>query len=97
VPRDCAFGPLTRNAVIAFQRARHLKDSGVAAAATWRALIIQAIGLGYSRPAGLMERPPLPRDRPVLTRGLIAWLAFTGLLTAIGTLVLHLQDDQLDG
>jgi P-type Ca2+ transporter type 2C len=50
-------------------------------------LSIQAVGLGYSRPAaGLMDRPPLPPDRPVLTRGLIAWLAFTGLLTAAGTL-----------
>jgi Ca2+-transporting ATPase len=50
-------------------------------------LSIQAVGLGYSRPAaGLMDRPPLPPGRPVLTRGLIAWLAFTGLLTAIGTL-----------
>jgi magnesium-transporting ATPase (P-type) len=28
----------------------------------------------------------LPPGRPVMTRGLIAWLAFTGLLTAIGTL-----------
>src|SRR5487761_28332 len=50
-------------------------------------LSIQAVGLGYSRPAaGLMDRPPLPPGRPVLTRGLIAWLAFTGLLTAAGTL-----------
>ncbi len=44
-------------------------------------LSIQAVGFGYSRPAaGLMERPPLPPGRPVLTRALIAWLAFTGLL-----------------
>ena len=50
-------------------------------------LSIQAVGLGYSRPAaGLMDRPPLPPGRPVLTRGLIAWLAFTGLLMAAGTL-----------
>src|SRR5689334_9855208 len=51
---------------------------------TWS---IQAVGLGYSKPAaGLMERPPVPPSRPILTRGLIAWLAFTGLLMAIGTL-----------
>jgi Ca2+-transporting ATPase len=50
-------------------------------------LSIQAIGLGYSKPAaGLMDRPPVPPGRPVLTRGLIVWLAFTGLLTAAGTL-----------
>lgn len=50
-------------------------------------LSIQAIGLGYSKAAaGLMDRPPVPPGRPVLTRGLIAWLAFTGLLTAAGTL-----------
>jgi Ca2+-transporting ATPase len=33
-----------------------------------------------------MERPPRPPSRPVLTRGLIIWLAFAGLLMAIGTL-----------
>jgi P-type Ca2+ transporter type 2C len=50
-------------------------------------LSIQAIGLGYSKPAtGLMDRPPIPPGRPVLTRGLIGWLAFTGLLMAAGTL-----------
>ena len=48
---------------------------------------IQSVGLGHSKPAaGLMERPPLPPSRPILTRGLIVWLAFVGLLTAIGTL-----------
>jgi len=48
---------------------------------------IQSVGLGYSKPAaGLMERPPLPPSRPILTRGLIVWLAFAGLLMAIGTL-----------
>jgi Ca2+-transporting ATPase len=50
-------------------------------------LSIQAIGLGYSKPAtGLMDRPPIPPGRPILTRGLIGWLAFTGLLMAVGTL-----------
>jgi Ca2+-transporting ATPase len=50
-------------------------------------LSIQSVGLGYSKPAaGLMDRPPLPPGRPILTRGLIVWLAFVGLLMAIGTL-----------
>jgi Ca2+-transporting ATPase len=50
-------------------------------------LSIQSVGLGYSKPAaGLMERPPRPPNRPILTGGLIVWLAFVGLLTAIGTL-----------
>ena len=50
-------------------------------------LSIQSVGLGYSKPAaGLMDRPPLPPGRPILTRGLIVWLAFAGLLMAIGTL-----------
>ena len=34
-------------------------------------LSIQSVGLGYSKPAaGLMERPPLPPSRPILTRAL---------------------------
>src|SRR5215471_16341522 len=50
-------------------------------------LSIQSVGLGYSKPAaGLMDRPPLPPGRPILTRGLIVWLAFIGLLMAVGTL-----------
>ena len=50
-------------------------------------LSIQSVGLGYSKPAGgLMDRPPLPPTKPILTRGLIAWLAFAGLVIAIGTL-----------
>ena len=50
-------------------------------------LSLQSVGLGYSKPAaGLMDRPPLPPSRPILTRGLTVWLAFVGLLTAVGTL-----------
>ncbi|HTR94561.1 MAG TPA: HAD-IC family P-type ATPase [Trebonia sp.] len=50
-------------------------------------LSVQSVGLGYSKPAaGLMERPPLPPSRPILTRGTLVWLAFLGLLTAAGTL-----------
>jgi magnesium-transporting ATPase (P-type) len=50
-------------------------------------LSIQSVGLGYSKPAaGLMECPPRPPSRPILTRGLIVWHALAGLLIAIGTL-----------
>src|SRR5262249_20264758 len=50
-------------------------------------LSIQSVGLGYSKPAaGLMERPPRPPSRPILTRGILIWLAFVGLLMAVGTL-----------
>ena len=50
-------------------------------------LSIQSVGLGYSKPAaGLMDRPPLPPGRPILTRTLIVWLALVGLVIAIGTL-----------
>jgi len=61
-------------------------------------LSIQSVGLGYSKPAaGLMERPPLPPSRPILTRGLIVWLAFAGLLMAIGTLSVISWADQAHG
>jgi P-type Ca2+ transporter type 2C len=51
-------------------------------------LSIQSVGLGYSKPAaGLMDRPPLPPSQPILTRALIAWLAFAGLVAATGTLI----------
>jgi P-type Ca2+ transporter type 2C len=50
-------------------------------------LSIQSVGLGYSKPAaGLMDRPPLPPSRPILTRALIVWLALAGLLMATGAL-----------
>ena len=47
---DGAFGPQTKNAVIAFQRARHLPASGVADAATWKALVI-TVRAGSTGPA----------------------------------------------
>jgi P-type Ca2+ transporter type 2C len=48
---------------------------------------IQSIGLGYSKPAaGLMERPPRAPGQPILSRGLITWLAAAGLVIAAGTL-----------
>ena len=38
-------------------------------------LLFQAIGLGYGQPSdGLMQQPPRPPDRPILTRGLLIWL-----------------------
>ncbi|HTQ94395.1 MAG TPA: HAD-IC family P-type ATPase [Streptosporangiaceae bacterium] len=50
-------------------------------------LSIQSVGLGYSKPAaGLMDRPPLPPTKPILTRGLIVWLALVGLIMTVGTL-----------
>jgi Ca2+-transporting ATPase len=50
-------------------------------------LSIQSVGLGYSKPAaGLMDRPPLPPAKPILTRGLIIWLAYAGLVITAGTL-----------
>jgi len=61
-------------------------------------LSIQSVGLGYSKPAaGLMERPPLPPSRPILTRGLIVWLALAGLLMAIGTLSVISGVEQVHG
>ena len=61
-------------------------------------LSIQSVGLGYSKPAaGLMDRPPLPPARPILTRALIAWLAFAGLLMAIGTLAVISGAEQVHG
>jgi Ca2+-transporting ATPase len=49
--------------------------------------VSQAIGLGYGKPAeGLMERAPRPPDRPILTRSLLAWLAFVGLVLGGTTL-----------
>jgi peptidoglycan hydrolase-like protein with peptidoglycan-binding domain len=47
---DGVFGPGTRNAVIAFQRAHHLGASGVADAATWRALVV-TVRKGSTGPA----------------------------------------------
>jgi Ca2+-transporting ATPase len=61
-------------------------------------LSIQSVGLGYSKPAaGLMERPPLPPTRPILTRGLIVWLALVGLLMAVGTLSVISWAEQAHG
>ncbi len=48
---------------------------------------IQSIGLGYSNPAGrLMERRPRPPGQPILSRAVLSWLVFVGLVMAVGTL-----------
>jgi Ca2+-transporting ATPase len=61
-------------------------------------LSIQSVGLGYSKPAaGLMDRPPLPPGRPILTRALLVWLAFVGLLMAVGTLSVISWAEQAHG
>jgi Ca2+-transporting ATPase len=50
-------------------------------------LLFQAVGLGYGEPAGgLMERSPRQPDRPILTRGLMTWLAAVGLVMGVCTL-----------
>jgi P-type Ca2+ transporter type 2C len=61
-------------------------------------LSIQSVGLGYSKPAaGLMDRTPLPPSRPILTRGVLAWLSFVGLLMAVGTLSVISGAEQAHG
>jgi P-type Ca2+ transporter type 2C len=61
-------------------------------------LSIQSVGLGYSKPAaGLMDRPPLPPTKPILTRGLIVWLALVGLVMTVGTLSVISWAEQVHG
>jgi magnesium-transporting ATPase (P-type) len=46
-----------------------------------------SIGLGYSNPAeGLMERRPRSPSQPILSRGVLSWLVWVGLVMAVGTL-----------
>jgi Ca2+-transporting ATPase len=43
--------------------------------------VFQAIGLGYGEPSpGLMERKPRPEKEPILSRGLLGWLAVCGVV-----------------
>jgi Ca2+-transporting ATPase len=50
-------------------------------------LLFQAVGLGYGRPGtALMARRPRSPDRPILSRGLLLWLATIGLVIGVGTL-----------
>src|SRR5512136_350696 len=59
----------------------------------WINFLVQvpiAVALGFDKPSpGLMERKPRPLAQPVLSRAQWIRLAFTGLLIAIGTLVLE--------
>ncbi len=49
--------------------------------------VLQAIGLGYGRPAdGLMRRKPRPSDEQILPRPLLVWVAIAGLVMGGGTL-----------
>jgi P-type Ca2+ transporter type 2C len=49
--------------------------------------VFQAIGLGYGDPSpGLMERKPRPEQEPILSRPLLMWLAFAGLVMGGTTL-----------
>jgi Ca2+-transporting ATPase len=57
----------------------------------------QSVGLGYSKPAaGLMERPPRSPSTPILSRGMLAWLVFAGLIMAAGTLAVVIPDRPQD-
>jgi P-type Ca2+ transporter type 2C len=61
-------------------------------------LSAQSVGLGYAKAAaGLMDRPRRPPSQPILTRELISWLSFVGLLMAIGTLAVISWADQAHG
>jgi len=57
--------------------------------------VFQAVGLGYGEPSpGLMERKPRPEKEPILSRGLLGWLAVCGLVIGGTTLgVIWWADD----
>jgi P-type Ca2+ transporter type 2C len=49
--------------------------------------VFQAIGLGYGKASeGVMERKPRPVKEPLLSRPLLLWLGFVGLVMGLGTL-----------
>jgi P-type Ca2+ transporter type 2C len=49
--------------------------------------VFQAIGLGYGDPPpGLMQRKPRPENEPILSRGLLVYLALAGLVMGGTTL-----------
>src|SRR6266550_3244874 len=49
--------------------------------------VFQAIGLGYGDPSpGLMQRKPRPENEPILSRGLLGYLALAGLVMGGTTL-----------
>jgi Ca2+-transporting ATPase len=56
-----------------------------------------AIALGFDKPLpGLMARKPRPLSQPVLSRSQWIRLIFTGLLIAVGTLVIERQYEAID-
>jgi Ca2+-transporting ATPase len=57
--------------------------------------VLQAIGLGYGRPAeGLMRRKPRPADEQILPRPLLIWVGIAGLVLGGATLgVIGWADD----
>jgi len=56
-----------------------------------------AIALGFDKPLpGLMERKPRPLSQPVLSRSQWIRLIFTGLLIAVGTLLIERQYEAVD-
>jgi Ca2+-transporting ATPase len=59
----------------------------------WINFLVQvpiAMALGFDKPSpGLMERKPRPLSQPVLSRSQWVRLVFTGLLIAIGTLIIE--------
>ncbi|OGO28275.1 MAG: ATPase [Chloroflexi bacterium RBG_16_52_11] len=65
----------------------------------WINFLIQvpiALALGFDSPSpGLMERKPRPLSQPVLSRAQWVRLIFTGLLIAIGTLVLEAVNEPI--
>ena len=66
----------------------------------WINFLVQvpiAMALGFDSPSpGLMERKPRPLSQPVLTRLQWVRLIFTGLLIAIGTLILEAAFEPTD-
>jgi Ca2+-transporting ATPase len=62
-------------------------------AVLWINFLVQvpiAMALGFDKPSpGLMDRKPRPLSQPVLSRSQWVRIGFTGLLIAIGTLVLE--------
>ena len=56
-----------------------------------------AIALGFDKPLpGLMDRKPRPLSQPVLSRSQWIRLIFTGMLIAVGTLVLENRYEAID-
>ncbi len=69
-------------------------------AVLWINFLVQvpiAMALGFDKPSpGLMERKPRPLSQPVLSRSQWLRLVFTGLLIAIGTLVIEAYFQPVD-